>query len=110
MSTTSLLIALSYGIPVDNVPPGRKVIWTAVLVLEVVGMLPDIVAHDRVVSIHERAVLIGAGDNLEFATLIKDEPRPTRAKTLCASIVECCLESVEGAKGGVDRACQIASG
>src|SRR5947209_13526449 len=72
-------------------------------------MLPDIVTHDWVVAIHQRAILISRRNDLELATLIKDEPRPAGAETLRASIVERCLESVEGAEGGIDRACQIAS-
>lgn len=31
-----------YGIPVDRVPPGAQVVWATVLVIQVVGMFPNI--------------------------------------------------------------------
>ena len=37
--------------PVDNVPPRGQIVRAAVLVLEVIGMLPDIVAEDRIQSL-----------------------------------------------------------
>ena len=48
----ALGVACGYRIPVDHVPPGIEVFRSAVLVLEIVGMLPDIVSHDRVQAIH----------------------------------------------------------
>jgi hypothetical protein len=43
-------------VPVDGVPPGGEVVWALVLVLEVVGVLPDVVAEDGVVGLSWVAV------------------------------------------------------
>src|SRR5712692_4877841 len=76
VTTTSLGIAARYFVPVDHVPPGVEIVGTAVLVLKIVGVLPDIVAHDWMVAIHQWAVLVGGGDDLELATPIEDQPGP----------------------------------
>src|SRR5688572_28214693 len=41
------IVALVDCVPVDGVPPGLEILGTAVLVLEVVGVLPDVVAEYR---------------------------------------------------------------
>src|SRR3954470_4474568 len=46
-------------IPVDDVPPRAHVVGPPVLVVEVVGMLPDVVAQKRGLPFHDRAVLVG---------------------------------------------------
>src|SRR5215469_16645173 len=47
-TAATLLVAAGNLIPVDHVPPGVKVVSSAVLVLKIVSVLPDIVAHHRV--------------------------------------------------------------
>jgi len=42
----SSLVVLLGVIPVDHIPPGLEVVGAAVLVVEIVGVLPDIVAED----------------------------------------------------------------
>ena len=50
-------------VPIHHFPPGREVVRTAVLVLEVVRMLPDITTQNRSLaaahSWHQWVVLIG---------------------------------------------------
>src|SRR5207245_7636537 len=46
------LVPLSHLRPVDHVPPRRHVIRPAVLVLEVVGVLPHIEAEHRNLAVH----------------------------------------------------------
>src|SRR3954468_11626530 len=41
------VVALGDLVPVDDVPPRLEVVGTLVLVLEVVGVLPDVVAQQR---------------------------------------------------------------
>src|SRR5690606_4389745 len=53
-------VVLGYGVPVDDVPEGLDVVGAAVLVLEVVGMLPHVEPEDRRVTVHQRAVLVGS--------------------------------------------------
>ena len=51
-----------YFIPVNHVPEGGNVIRSSVLIMQVIGMLPDITAQDRCTfnfgDIHKRIVLI----------------------------------------------------
>src|ERR1019366_3316709 len=67
--------------PVDDVPPGLEVLGAAVLILEVVGVLPDVVAHDRRHALRDRAVLIGGGEHLQAAGS-EGEPGPAAAELL----------------------------
>src|SRR5690606_5737410 len=48
------LQALVDGVPVDDVPPGREVVGALVLVLQVVGVLPDVDADDGRLAFHDR--------------------------------------------------------
>src|SRR3546814_2976218 len=56
----------------------------AVLVLQVVGVLPHVQAQDRGVAradaLHERAVLVGAALDRELAGLVHAQPRPAAAE------------------------------
>src|SRR4029453_16545257 len=45
--------------PVDHVPPGVDVVGALVLVLQVVGVLPDVAADDRRLTVGDRCVLVG---------------------------------------------------
>ena len=42
------LVALVDFVPVDYAPPGLQVFGAAVVVFQVVGVFPDVVAEDRV--------------------------------------------------------------
>src|SRR5215831_11673307 len=39
-------VALVDLVPIDDVPPGREIFGTTVVVLQVVGVLPNVVAED----------------------------------------------------------------
>ena len=59
-----------HGGPVDCIPPSLEVIGAAVLVVQVVGVLPDIAAEDRGAGAlgdagHERVVLVWGGADAE---------------------------------------------
>src|SRR5579884_4531102 len=49
--------------PVDHVPPGLDVVGPAVLVLEVVGVLPHVDAQQRRLALADRVVLVGGRDD-----------------------------------------------
>src|SRR3954449_6445337 len=66
--------------PVDHVPPRRDVLRPAVLVLEVVGVFPDVEAEDRRAPLHERAILVGRGLDAQRAAAIQCEPGPAAAE------------------------------
>src|SRR5205807_9032280 len=67
-------------VPVDRVPPRVDVIRAAVLVLEIVGVLPHVEADDRELAFHQRAVLVGGRDDVDLARLVLYQPRPARAE------------------------------
>src|SRR3954467_8926574 len=66
---------LRHLVPVDHVPPRLQVVRALVLVLEVVGVLPDVDPDQRRLAGGDRRVLVrGAGDGEPGA--IVDEPGP----------------------------------
>jgi len=93
--------------PVDGVPPGSEVVGALVLVLEVVCVLPDVVAEDGVVALGERVVLVGGGGDLQFAAF-KGEPAPAGAELLGGGLVELLLEVLEGAEVFLDLLADLA--
>src|ERR1700678_31286 len=78
-------------LPVDGIPPRGKIIRALVLVLQVISVLPDIIAQNRVMPLRERIVLIRSGDDLQLAAFI-NQPAPARAKLLRGGLVEGLLE------------------
>ena len=92
-----MLEALVDLVPVDSVPPCGEVIGSAVLVLEVVGMLPHIVAQDGVFALRERTVLVGACGDYQFAA-VPEQPAPPGTKLFGSGFVEDLLESTEVAE------------
>src|SRR5262249_60427428 len=69
------LIALCDRRPVDHVPPGLEVFGAAVLVLEVVRVLPDVDPEQRLVRLHDRRVLVRRRVDPEPGAVV-DEPPP----------------------------------
>jgi len=88
-------------VPVDDVPPRGEVIGAAVLVLEVVGVLPNVVEQDGINALREGRILVGSADHLELACL-EDQPAPAGAKLLGGGLVEGLLEGLEVAEVGGD--------
>src|SRR5690606_1785433 len=78
------LVAALDLVPVDHVVERGDVVRAAVLVLQVVGMLPHVQAQDRGVAradaLHERVVLVGAALDQELARGIGGQPRPAAAE------------------------------
>src|SRR5690606_1978405 len=62
-----LVVVLLDGRPVHHVPEVLDVFGAAVLVLEVIGVLPHVQAEDGRVPVHHRVVLVGRADHLEAA-------------------------------------------
>src|SRR5207302_1715275 len=69
--------ALVDFLPVDYVPPRGQVFGAAVVVLQVVGVLPDVVAENREQALRDRVVLIRGCDDLHFAALLAGQPDPS---------------------------------
>src|SRR5260370_31296737 len=55
------------SVPVYYVPPGFDVIGPAVLVFEIIGVLPNINAENGCVAVHQRTVLVRRRDHFQFA-------------------------------------------
>src|SRR5690606_8199235 len=103
-------VLLRDGVPVHDVPPRLDVVGTAVLVVQVVGVLPDVEAEDRGVAVHDRRVLVGRRVALQLAAAIDDQPGPAGAEAAGGLLLEPLLELLEAAEGAVDRLAQLAAG
>ena len=95
--------------PVDYVPPGGEVVGTLVLVFQVVGVLPDVVAEDGVKALAQGRILVGGGDDLELAALA-DEPAPAGAELLGGGLIEVFLKASKSPKSLVDLVSEGAGG
>lgn len=90
--------SLSNGSPVDNLPDGAKVLGLAVLVLQIVGVLPGVDAQQGL-KVAGDGVLVGTGDKTKIARgLVLDEPGPAGALDASEGSVGLLLEVLEGAK------------
>ena len=65
-------------------------------------MLPNIVAEDGMQALGNGAVLIGGGNNFDFALVVSGEPDPSAAELAGAGGVELLLKSLEVAEGFLD--------
>src|SRR5690348_10948620 len=80
------------GIPADDVPPRAEIVGSSVLVLQVVRMLPDVVAEDGRCAVGHGVVLVRRRRDLKLAAGAADEPDPAAAELLGARLVERFLE------------------
>src|SRR6187549_2267663 len=103
-------VALGHVVPVDDVPEGVDVFGALVLVLEVVGVLPDVAAQQRGLAVGDRRVLVRGFGHREVAGSVLDQPRPAGTELADAGVFELLLEGVEGAEGAVDRLAELATG
>src|SRR5205809_1154124 len=93
--------------PIYHVPPRLDVIRPAVLVIQVIGVLPNVDAEQGRVAIHERTVLIWCRSHFEFAALVLDQPGPTAPETFCPCVREFFLEGLEAAEGRLDVVAEL---
>lgn len=101
-----LLEALADRLPVDDVPDGREVLGLAVLVLQVVGVLPGVNAEKGDEGARD-GVLVGAGDEGQGARgRVLGEPGPAGALDAGESGVELLDKGLGGAKVLLDLGLQ----
>src|SRR5690242_534978 len=93
--------AVFHFFPVHYIPPRRQVVRAAVLIFQIVGVLPNVAAHYRVFAFHQRIVLVRRGGDLHLSSGL-DQPGPTGAETSHAGRVEFLFERIEAAEGRVD--------
>src|SRR3972149_11992947 len=70
-----------YLLPIDHVPPIFNILRPAVLVLEIVGGLPNVNSQKRELSLGDRGILVGSFHNCQLPGRIFDQPRPTAAES-----------------------------
>src|SRR5688572_887830 len=73
-------VAVRHLFPVHHVPPRFDIVRSPVLVLEVVGVLPNVEAEDRGPALGDRAILVGGVLDPELATPLDAEPCPAAAE------------------------------
>jgi hypothetical protein len=94
-----LLQPLLGSLPVDNIPNGREVLGLAILVLQVVRVLPGINTKDRA-ELANDWVLVGVGLDADVAGLhVLHQPRPARALDTRERSIELALQLIERAVG-----------
>jgi hypothetical protein len=98
-SLKNLLQPLLSRLPVDNIPYSREVLGLAVLVLQVVGVLPGVDAKDGA-ELANDGVLVGVGLDADVAGLhVLHQPCPAGALDAGERGVELALQLVERAVG-----------
>src|SRR5262245_60473209 len=53
-------------VPIDHVPPCLQIVSASVLIFEIIGMFPYVIAKQRALTVHERCVLICLSCKREF--------------------------------------------
>ena len=94
--------ALGDRAPIDDVPPRVDVVRSAVLVMQVVGVLPDVDAEQRRLAGRYRVVLIGGPDDRE-ARAVVDQPRPAGAELTDAGRLQLGLKIGKRTERRIDR-------
>src|ERR1700748_866909 len=97
-----LRVILRHLGPVYDVPPGFDVVRTSILIIEVVGVLPNVHAEDRFGAVHQRTVLVRRRDDFQFAVLTLDQPGPATAESTSAGGGEFLLKPAKAAKCRLD--------
>ena len=89
------LVARSDYIPVNDRPYVLDVVGTAILVAEVVGMLPDVDPHEGAKAMYDGVAPVGLLGDHELAILLGGEPSPARTEEGRAGCEELSLEGFE---------------
>ena len=96
--------------PVHYVPPGRKIFRPAVVIFQVIGVLPNVIAKNRKQTLGNGIVLIGGADDLQFTARFARKPYPSAAELLGPGVVEFGFEVVEVAEAFLDHIRDCATG
>lgn len=75
------------GAPVYDVPDSTKVLGFAVLVLQVVGVLPSINSKERLEVTGDRILISSSNESQRPRRLVLDKPRPARALNASKSTI-----------------------
>ena len=94
------LEVLGDSIPIYKVPERVDIFGAAVLVLEVVGVFPDVEAEDGRVAFGKDRVLIGGSADMQGA-IFESEPSPAGPEVTSGSGGKGIFKVIKGAKSGV---------
>src|SRR5215207_1296382 len=95
-------VTLGHLPPIDGVPPRVEIVGSAVLVLQVVGVLPDVHADQRRLAVGDRVVLVGRRDDRQARAVVY-EPGPAGAELVDPGVLQLALEVAEAAERRADR-------
>ena len=96
-------------VPIHDVPPRGDVIRPLVLVLQVVGVLPDVEAEERCAAVNSTACPDWVWIRFSIPA-VEDEPGPAAAEYVRARPGEVVLERGEAAEVGIDGFGQLPVG
>ena len=102
--------AIGDNAPVDEQEELLEVVLAAVLVVEVIGMLPYIDSQQGRYVVAQRIIAVRQGRDLQFACGIRGQEDPARAKELKSGLVQLLHHGLEGAKGLRDEHHQFGGG
>ena len=88
-------------LPVDYLEKGIDVVGPAVLVFEILDVLPHVQTLDGYLALGQGAVLVGGGEDLQAAAAV-NQPAPTAAEIQGGSAGEPFPEGIVAAAGGVN--------
>ena len=94
--------------PVNEVPERGDVVWATILVVQVVGVFPDVESQQWGPTFHQGAILIRGAFNNQLSLVI-GEPRPTTPKSSGRRRTDFFFQCRKASKGAVDRSGQFAS-
>ena len=94
--------------PVDQRHEVLEVIGTAILVIEVIGVLPDIYGQQRRHPMTQRVIAVRQRKDLQLAIGVDCQEDPTRTKKKSGGLVELLNHRAESAKGLHDQQHQFA--
>ena len=96
--------------PIHQLPPGLKIVCPAVLVLEVIGVLPDVESEQGSEAFGEGIACVGALGYEELAVVVLGEPYPSGAEEADAGVDKGAAEVLEAAEVAVDGLAQLSFG
>src|SRR5439155_6515231 len=94
--------------PVQRVEPCSDVVGPLVLILQVVGVLPNVDAENRRQTFHIGAVLVRVRLDRHLALLVREQPGPSAAELADGSLLKLLLERVVAAERALDGVAQPA--
>ena len=63
-------ISIGNFVPVDDIPERTDVVGASILVIQVIGMFPDIETKNGRQSLRERVILIGRRTDMQSALIV----------------------------------------